>query len=212
MIAHDPSNTIHPTAIVEDGVVMGSGNYIGPYCYVRSGVRIGDGNRFEAFNSIGCLGEHKLTLRLGDAGKGLVIGSNNIFREYASVHAGVERDTLIGNGCTIQRNAHVSHDAVIGDTVTLSCSAIVAGHVVVSDGVNMGLGSITHQCIVIPPYVMLGMGTIVTKATYLKPFCVYVGNPARYLKLNHVGMDRSGLSTIEVNAVIHEWNRRAVAA
>ena len=37
------ANTIHPTAIVEDGATLGDGVQIGPYCIVGADSRLGDG-------------------------------------------------------------------------------------------------------------------------------------------------------------------------
>ena len=36
------SNTIHPTAIIEDGATLGEGVKIGPYCVVGAEARLGD--------------------------------------------------------------------------------------------------------------------------------------------------------------------------
>lgn len=199
------SNFIHPTAIIEDGALIGQNNFIGPYCYITSNSTIGNDNRLEAFVCIGTPAEHKNILRLGQRGKRTVIGHNNIIREYVTIHAGFEKDTIIGDDNTIQRNSHIGHDAVIKDNTTLSCNTIVAGHVIVEDGANMGLGSITHQFTQLPPYSMLGMGTIVTKKSIIEPFSIYVGNPARFLKINKVGIQRNNLSNRYIKRTIQEW-------
>ncbi len=198
-------NYIHPTSIIEDGAVLGNDNHIGPFCYITANVVIGDGNRFEAYTSIGTPGEHKSILRYDAPGMGVIIGDNNIIREYTSIHSGVFNSTTVGNNNIIQRGAHIGHDASIGNTATLSCNTIVAGHVIVSDGVNMGLGSITHQLTKLPPYSMLGMGTIVTKTSIIEPFCIYIGSPAKFLKVNTIGIQRSELDQSTVLSILSDW-------
>ena len=69
----------------------------------------------------------------------------------------------------------------------------------------MGLGSITHQFTQLPPYSMLGMGTIVTKKSIIEPFSIYVGNPAKFLKINKVGIQRNNLSNRYIKRTIQEW-------
>ena len=202
------SNLIHPTAIIEEGAVIGENNYIGPFCYITSNSIIGNDNRFEAFVSVGTPAEHKNILRLGQSGKKVFIGDNNIFREYVNAHAGFERDTAIGDDNLFQTRAYIGHDAIIKNNVTLSAGAIVAGHVEIEDGVNMGLGSITHQFTSLPPYSMLGMGTIVTKTSNVEPFSIYVGNPARFLKLNKIGIERNGLTLKFIFDTLDGWESK----
>ena len=196
---------IHPTAIIEDGAIIGKNNYIGPYCYITSNSIIGDNNRLEAFVCIGTPAEHKNILRLQEVGKKCVIGNNNIIREYTTIHSGYTNDTIIGNNNIFQRNSHIGHDALLKNNITLSCNTIVAGHVKVEEGVNMGLGSITHQFTHLPEYCMLGMGTIVTKKSIIEPFSINVGNPSKFLKTNKVAIERNQLSKEFILETIEKW-------
>jgi UDP-N-acetylglucosamine acyltransferase len=82
------------------------------------------------------------------------------------------------------RGSHVGHDCLIGDKTTLSCNVLIGGHSIVQEDVNFGLGAICHQFSVIGGGSMIGMGAIITKSSNVTPFGVYVGNPAKYLKLN----------------------------
>jgi len=56
---HDPSNMIHPTAIVGGDVKIGKNNHIGPFCIIQSNTIIGDNNHFESHVCIGSRPEHK---------------------------------------------------------------------------------------------------------------------------------------------------------
>ena len=47
---HDPSNTIHHTAIIGENVSLGINNIIGPYCFITGDTTIGNGNKFEDGN------------------------------------------------------------------------------------------------------------------------------------------------------------------
>jgi UDP-N-acetylglucosamine acyltransferase len=188
-------NFIHPTAIVEEGVVLGKSNYIGPFCYIKSGVVIGSNNRFEAYCSIGTAPEHREYFT--EYKYSVVIGDDNVFREYVTINAGSEKDTIVKSNVTMLRGSHIGHDSEVWNKVTLSCNALVGGHSIVMEGVNMGLGSTCHQFTVLGPYAMIGMGGVVTKSTSILPGKIYAGIPAKLLKDNIIGIQRSGLTEQE---------------
>ena len=106
---------IHPTAIVDPGAELDSSVIIGPYTIVEAGVRIdagsevgphsliqgiaeiGPGNKIGPFVNIG--GPPQDMSYSGEETK-VRIGSNNIIREYVSIHRGTAEgggETLIGN-------------------------------------------------------------------------------------------------------------------
>jgi UDP-N-acetylglucosamine acyltransferase len=97
---------VHPTAEVADGVE------IGPYSIIREKVRIGKGTTIGAHCVIdkwtvigkGCrifdhvsLGAPPQHLRYKGEETPVIIGDNNIIREFATVHRG----TPFGNGKTV---------------------------------------------------------------------------------------------------------------
>lgn len=177
-----PENFIHPTSIIGENVILGKNNYIGPYCLITGETNIGDNNRFESHCSIGTEPEHKSYF--GKPNKGVIIGNDNIFREYVTINSGCEISTILGNKIIMLRGSHVGHDSKINDGCTISCNVLIGGHSILGNGVNMGLGSICHQFSKIGSYSMIGMGAIITKTFDSKCFGVYVGNPAKYIKEN----------------------------
>ena len=185
-------NFIHPTAIVHKTVQLGSNNFIGPFCYLGENVVLGDFNRLEAYASVGTPPEHASywTKKFGS----VVIGNSCVIREFTTVNSGTDGDTRLGDRVILLRGSHVGHDSWIRSDVTLSCNVLVGGHSLIFDGANLGLGAILHQYSKIGHFAMLGMGCIVTKSSVIEPFRVYVGNPARYLKVNSVGLKRAHLT------------------
>lgn len=196
------SNKIHETAIIEDGVIIGENNSIGPFCLIKKGVIIGDNNEFEGYCSIGTTAEHKNYFKK-DVINSVVIGNDNTFREFVTINGGTENNTLIGNNIIILRGAHVGHDSIIYDNVILSCNVLIGGHSTIMEGVNMGLGSMCHQFSVLGPYSMIGMGGIVTKKSKIEPFNKYVGNPVRLLGENLIALERNNI-TKEARKVIEK--------
>jgi UDP-N-acetylglucosamine acyltransferase len=178
----EKGNYIHPTAIIGDDVELGENNYIGAYCLITGNTKIGNNNRFEAFCSIGTEPEHKGYF--GKSNQGVIIGNDNIIREYVTINAGCEKPTILHNGIIMLRGSHIGHDSTIYDNCTISCNVLIGGHSLLGYSVNMGLGSICHQFSKIGSYAMIGMGAIITKKTQPQCFGVYVGNPAKYIKEN----------------------------
>jgi UDP-N-acetylglucosamine acyltransferase len=187
---YNQSNWIHPTAIIEDGVSIGKDNYIGPYCIIKKGTTIGNNNRFESHVVIGSNAEHRDYFKSG-SNYSVVIGDNNIFREYITINAGTFRNTQVFDNIVMLRGSHLGHDCIVEDSVTLSCNVLIGGETHIMIGVNMGLGAICHQYSVLGSYSMIGMNSTVTKQSQIKPGEIHIGNPCRFLKLNKIGLERA---------------------
>lgn len=180
-------NYIHPTAQIGPDVVLGKGNYIGPFCI------------------IGFPAEHKAFWGLPQ--KGVVIGNNNVFTGLVTIDSGTEKATTIGNNCWFLKHSHAGHDAEIGDEVTISCGAKVGGHAIIHSRSNIGLNACIHQRVRVPEGCMIGMNAAVTKKTELSPFRKYAGVPAKDIGSNlndgktHATEDTSILPYIRMNPV-----------
>lgn len=185
-------NFIHPTAIVHESVVMGEENHIGAYCVIYPGVEIGNNNRFECHCSVGSPPEHKDHFKEIWPNKKTIIGNNNTIREFTTINAPTGHLTQMGNDCIMLRGSHLSHDSILEDKVTLSCNVLIGGHSHIMKGANIGLGACVIQRSCIGSYSMVGMGTIVTKKSKIYPGRKYVGNPARDIGVNKVGLERAG--------------------
>lgn len=196
-------NFIHPTAIVGENVQLGNNNYIGAYCNIVGDTIIGDNNRFEAYCSIGTYPEHRTYFEKQIKTR-VVIGNNNVFREFVTINAGTIQDTIVEDYVWMLRGSHVGHDALIRSFCTLSCNVLIGGHSLLGRWVNMGLGSICHQYSIIGSGAMIGMGCIITKKTPVKPFETHVGNPAKYLRQNDHRIDNSTPDDISMGYALYE--------
>lgn len=173
------SNFIHPTAIIGPNVIIGTGNYIGPYCII--GMPAEHKDFWPDYDE--CSYEGLNELQFGS----VIIGNNNKLTGNVTVDAGTmgnAKVTIIQNGCWLLKHSHVGHDAVICDDVTISCGAKVAGHAIIGKGCNIGLNAVIHQWQTIKEGCMVGMGSVVTKKLVTEPFMTYAGNPARPIKAN----------------------------
>jgi UDP-N-acetylglucosamine acyltransferase len=180
-------NKIHKTSIVDyDNLIIGKGNIIGPYAIIAGPA------------------QHSKSKSLGK----VIIGSNNVFREFFSVHRSVKKNrvTKIGNNSIFFSNVQINHDCIIEDDVYMTSSCILGGHVHVMKGASFGFGVLVHPKKIIGSYSMLGMGSVVTKNQKIEPGNTYVGNPAEYLKINTYGLKIRSINPKKVQNEIKRYN------
>ena len=189
-------NNIHPTAIISDDVVLGTGNIIGPNVVICGPCEIGNDNWFGPGVIIGTPGEyqgkiHAISWTEGSGGK-VVIGSRNVIRELVTIHVSPETETRIGNGCYFMTKSHVPHDALIEDDVKVACAALIGGYGHIGKGAYIGLGAILHQRLHVGAGSMVGMGAVVT--AHVPPLSKTFGSPSRVRGFNYAKSDAFGFS------------------
>ena len=182
------NNHIHPSAVIDDKVIIGNDVYIGPNC------------------TIGFPAEYKKDFGR-DTGFTVVIEDGAVITGNVTIDAGTVRHTRIGKGCFIMKSAYIAHDVQVGAGSILSANVSLGGHVVLQENVNLGMGAIVHPRQTIGALAMLGMGCVVTKKSIIKPAHIYVGNPARELGLNKVGMERNGIDGEALAHLIEAFNQ-----
>jgi UDP-N-acetylglucosamine acyltransferase len=210
-------NAIHPTAIVEDGARLGDNVTIGPYSTIGPEVVLGDnvmvqshvaifgrteigaGTRISPFVAIGA--EPQDTSYRGEP-TSVVIGTNCIIREHASVHRGTARGrgvTRVGNNCFLMIGAHVAHDCIVGDHALLINNATLGGHVEVGEHAILGGLSAVQQRCRVGAHAFIGGVSGVTSNVI--PFAMALGERARLGGLNIVGLKRRGFDRQTMHAL-----------
>lgn len=183
---------IGPFAIIEENVVIEDGTMVGPRVMIQAGTVVGKGNVIEAG---AILGNAPQDLKYKGECTMLVIGDNNLIREYVTISRGTVQghgETRIGNNNMFMSNVHIGHDCQIGNQVVITHGTGIAGHVSVEDGVVMGGMAGIHQFTKVGRMAMIGAHSLVTKD--VPPYVVVTGNPARVYGLNIVGLRRNGLT------------------
>ena len=87
--------------------------------HVEGYTKIGNRNRIFPFASIGTQPQD---LKFKNEKTYLIIGDNNIIREYVTINPGTEgggSKTIIGNNCLFMISSHVTHDCNIGAMLLL---------------------------------------------------------------------------------------------
>ena len=199
---------IHPTAIVHPKAALGAGVTVGPYSIIDGPVSIDDDTEIgphvviRPFTTIGkrcrifqfaVVGEVPQDLKFQGEETRLLIGDDNVIREFATLHRGTAGGggvTQIGNGNLLMAYTHVAHDCRLGNHIIMSNAATLAGHITVDDYAILGGLSAIHQFCRIGAHAFIGGASAVARD--VPPFCMAVGNRAKIVGLNLVGLKRHG--------------------
>ena len=208
------------------GGTLGARNSVGPYTLVMKSVIIGDNNEFVSHVAVGARAEDYVKRDNIPTGN-VMIGNQNVFREFVTIHApegerGGEFDgtTKIGDACYLMRGSHVGHDNVLGDRVTLACNTILAGYVRIGARANVGIGALVHQFTTIGSDTIVGMGS--TVLTDIPPYAMFTSrsgmhnevgdegdvNPGKIEQLNIIGMMRGGIVDDKIDD-LETWYRNS---
>jgi len=172
-------NFVHHTAIINwKKVKIGKGNIIGPNVI------------------IGTDAQHPYLDSKGE----IIIGNNNTFREFTTVHLPTEikKITKIGNNCYFMALSHIAHDCNIEDEVIFSNNVTLGGNTYVMTKSQIGFNSTIHQNQVIGSFSMIGMSSVITKKMKIIPGYIYAGNPAKRISLNKIGIKKKNISKIDL--------------
>ncbi|HGE8494877.1 TPA: acyl-ACP--UDP-N-acetylglucosamine O-acyltransferase [Serratia marcescens] len=213
----DQTAFIHPSAIVEEGAVIGANVHIGPFCYVGSQAEIGAGTVLKShvvvngITKIGCdnqiyqfasIGEVNQDLKYAGEPTRVEVGDRNRIRESVTIHRGTAQGTgltKVGSDNLLMVNVHVAHDCVVGNSCVLANNATLAGHVEIDDHAIIGGMTAIHQFCIIGAHVMVGGCSGV--AQDVPPFVIAQGNHATPFGVNAVGLKRRGFDKDEMQAI-----------
>lgn len=200
---------IHPTAIVERGAKLADDVQVGPYAFIGENVEIKKGTTIfshaviEGRTTIGqdckifsgaVIGSIPQDLKYKGKNSFLIIGDENIIREYVTINPGTEEgsSTSIGNGNLFMAYSHVAHDCKIGDSNIIANVGTLAGYVTIEDRVTLGGLAAVHQ------FVRLGRLSIIGGCSKVvqdvPPYSTCDGHPGRVYGLNIVGLKRAKVS------------------
>jgi UDP-N-acetylglucosamine acyltransferase len=216
-VATLPAAAVDETARVAPGAVLAPGVRVGPYAVVGPQVRVGKGTVIDAHAVLGgdtVIGERNHFYPFCSVGlepqdlkfKGeptrLVIGNDNVVREFVTIHRGTGPGgglTSIGDHNLFMAYAHVAHDCRVGSHTIFANGATLAGHVDVADYATIGAYSGVHQFCRVGVHAFVGGYTVATKDVL--PYSKTVGNRACIYGVNTIGLQRHGLSAEAIAAI-----------
>ncbi len=209
--------TVHPTAIVADGAQLAAGVTVGPFCTIGSNAVIGAGTTLvshvvvDGHTTIGedvtlfpfcTVGMAPQDLKYRGEPTRCVIGPRTQIREHCTIHRGTVTGTgvtTVGADCLLMAVVHVAHDCELGDGVIIANNVVMGGHVVIGDGAVIGGSAALIQFVRIGRAAMVG-GVSGVEADVV-PFGRVVGNRARLVGLNIIGLRRRGVEKPQMHTI-----------
>lgn len=107
-----------------------------------------------------------------------ILGEGVIVREFARVHAGCMRATVIGPRTLLMSGAHVGHDAHVGADCELAPNVVIGGCCTLGERVRVGMNASVIPHVSIADGVRIAAGAVVTRDIDV-PDSTWAGVPAR---------------------------------
>lgn len=209
---------IHPTAIIDESVKLGNDVEVGPYVVIKHDTIIGSGTKIDAHCIIGpwvtigsrceiyggcSIGAPPQDVRYKGERSFVIIGDNNILREFVTIHraSGKDKATIIGDNNFLMAYSHVAHNCKLGNGITMANSSNLAGYVEVQDKAVIGGVVGVHQFARIGKLAMVGACSKVVQDVL--PFSLVDGHPAKAYGINVVGLRRAGYPP-EIRSIIQK--------
>ncbi len=208
---------VHPTAIIETGAQIADDVVIGPYCCIGDEVELGPGVRLESHVVVsgrtrvgdGCqvfpfasIGHRPQDLKYAGEPSELIIGRNNVIREYVTMNPGTKGGdmlTSVGDNGLFMMAVHIAHDCRVGDNVVMANSATLGGHVSVGDYAVLGGLAAIHQFVRIGHHAMVGGMSGVEHDVI--PYGSVLGDRAFLSGLNIIGLKRRGFGREDIHTL-----------
>ena len=174
---------IHKTAIIDSKAKVSSSAKIGAYSVIGPNVEVGDdviihsqvnisgntkignGNKIYPFASIG---NDPQDLKFNNEETSLVIGDNNIIREYCTFNRGTghSQKTIIGSNCLFMAYVHIAHDCIIKDNVILANGVQLGGHSEIHYHAIVGGMTPVHQFCKVGQHSFIGGGRVILQEVF----------------------------------------------
>lgn len=169
----------------EHGFVNINGNWIHSTAIVYPWVKLGKNNIIGAYSVIGSNGEMRNVNPSEFKGK-VIIGNNNVISELVTIQRPFNegKHTIVGDNNIIMRGSHSGHDSVIGNNCEICCNVILGGYATIGDNSKIKLGVIVRNRLSVGLNCVIGMGSMVVKN--VPDGQIWLGNPARFHKLNNI--------------------------
>jgi acetyltransferase-like isoleucine patch superfamily enzyme len=148
--SHQSTITVHPTAIISPGAIIGAGVTIGPYTVIHDRVEIGADTKIDGFCEIG------YPTPLADS-LPLVIGHRSLIRSHSTFYAGsvFGPNMVTGHRVTIREKTRAGRGFQIGTLGDIQGDCAIGEHVRFHSNVHIGKHSNIGNYVWIFPYVVL---------------------------------------------------------
>ena len=190
---------IGPFSVIGEHVRIAAGTIIGPHVVVNGPTDIGRNNQIFQFASVGEVPQDK---KFNDDPTRLVIGDDNVIREYCTINRGTVGGggvTTIGDRNWIMAYVHIAHDCIVGSDTIFANAASLAGHVTIEDHVILGGFTMVHQFCRLGAHSFTSMASAINRD--VPPYVMAAGHFATPRSINSEGLRRRGFGADRIAAI-----------
>ncbi len=194
--------TIHPTAVVEKGVILGNNIGIGAHSFIEKGVKIG--NNTNILHNVIITGKVtigsdcviKSNSTIGSEGFGftrdgeknfhfphigeILIGNRVWLGSNVSIEKGSLDVTIINDDVVVDDLVQIGHNVKIGRSSQITAGCVISGRAVIEEGCWLAPNATIDNAVNIGRNALVGMGSVVRKD--VSKNMIVVGNPAKELR------------------------------
>lgn len=189
---------IDPFAFIDADTVIGDNCHIHPHVSILKGAILGHDN--EIFDGA-IISADPQDFRWKGAKSQVVIGNNNIIREYVIINRSIfeNQATVIHDNTFIMAQTHIGHDSEIGSNCVLGNAVKIAGDCKIGDHTVLSSGAIVHERCEVGQWVLVKGGCRVN--SNVPPYVIVAHNPIVYYGVNayimrHYGFDEDVIDDI----------------
>lgn len=206
----DPKAQLHesvqvgPYSVIGANVQIDEGSWIGPHVVLDGPMQMGKRNKVFQFASLGQISQDK-TAKPDDP-TSVVIGDDNMIREYVTIQRGTLKEmdakqgaTRIGDRNWIMNYCHIAHDCRVGSDTIFANNASLAGHVDIGDFVILGGYTLVYQFCRIGAHAFTAFSTGLSGD--VPPFVMVQGSPAEPRAINKEGLRRRDFKPEEIEII-----------
>ncbi|MBU4478352.1 MAG: acyl-ACP--UDP-N-acetylglucosamine O-acyltransferase [Candidatus Omnitrophica bacterium] len=197
-----PTACVHPKAQLEECVSVGPFSVVGEQVRIGAQTSLGNSCLIDGHTQIGkrckiftgaVIGSIPQDLKYKGEKAPVIIGDDNIIREYVTINSGTAEKgkTVIGNKNLLMAYCHVAHDCEIFDEVVIANVGTLAGHVSIEKRAVIGGLVAIHQFVRVGQFAIVGGCSKVTQD--IPPYAMVDGHPARVYGINNVGLKRANI-------------------
>lgn len=146
---------IHPSSVIEEGVIIGNNVRIGANSVIKKGTIINDDSAVGSCTVIGAEGfqliynEYNVPFTVTHVG-GTYIGKNVLINDNCTIsNALFEGNVIIDDNCKIDSQVHIGHNCKIGKNSVITGNSLLMGTVELKENVWIApSATISNKCIV----------------------------------------------------------------
>jgi len=182
--------SVGPYSVIGEHVSIADGTVIGNSCFIGGRTQIGE--RCQIFTGAS-IGSAPQDLKYKGEPTQVIIGNENIIREYVTINLGTKETgkTVIGNHNLLMAYTHVAHDCVLADNIVIANAGTLAGHVTIEERVIVGGMTGIHQFSRLGKLAIIGGCSKVIQD--IPPYSMVDGHPTKVYGINSIGLKRADI-------------------